>query len=82
MSEAQQIDRQSLSEINQKLDLLISSNSTLWTIDDIAQHSKYSKRVAHRIVLKPGFPKPRTIPGTSTKRWVAEEVIQYFKRCK
>lgn len=73
---------QSLAEISEKLDLILASNSALWTIDDIAQHSKYSLSVARRIVKQNGFPSSRVIPGTGTKRWVAEEVIQYFKKCK
>ncbi len=66
-------------EIRDLVHLTRRADDRMWSIKDIAAHCGYSETVTRRnIVNHDRFPRPRIIPGAG-KRWVAEEVRQYFK---
>lgn len=50
----------------------------LWSLEDVAENSRYSLTVAKRIVAQPDFPKPVKLWNGAHPRWVREEVEQWI----
>ena len=50
----------------------------LWTLDEICEFAKYSRKVGQKMIAQPDFPKAIRWTDGAHPRWVAEEVQEWM----